>query len=152
MSTIDLPPVRNDDAGHFVSTEPFDPGSAVALSPEQERLYLASQWKLMWWKFQRHRVAVISGVILLLMYGSTLVSEILAPYNLHARHTDFIYASPQRVHLFHDGHFIGPFVYAQKKSLDMTKLRRMYTPDRTQPRPLRSYATSSRLRASARSC
>jgi peptide/nickel transport system permease protein len=138
MSTIVMPPAASE-ADHFVSTEPFDPSAATRLTPAQERFYLASQWKLMWWKFKRHRVAVASGVILLLMYGSTIVTEFIAPYNLHTRHTDFIYASPSRVHLFHDGHFIGPFVYAQKKSLDMATLRRIYTPDRTQPRPLRFF-------------
>ena len=50
----------------------------------------------MWWKFKLHRVAVVSGIVLLLMYGSTLVTEILAPYNLQTRNTDFIYASPQK--------------------------------------------------------
>ena len=96
MSTIELPRATSE-VDHFVSTEPFDPSEATRLTPEQERFYLASQWKLMWWKFKRHRVAVVSGIILLVMYGSTLVTEILAPYNLHSRHTDFIYASPQRV-------------------------------------------------------
>ena len=108
MSTIELPPPAARDAGHFVSTEPFDPGSAARLTPEQERFYLASQWKLMWWKFKLHRVAVVSGIVLLLMYGSTLVTEILAPYNLQTRNTDFIYASPQEVHLFHDGRLSDP--------------------------------------------
>jgi len=145
MSTIELPPARSD-ADHFVSTEPFDPGSAMRLTPEQERFYLASQWKLMWWKFCHHRVAVASGVILLLMYGSTLITEFLAPYNLHTRHTDFIYASPSRVHLFHDGHFVGPFVYAQKKSLDMKNLRRVYTPDRSELRPLRFFCSGDPYR------
>jgi len=146
MSTVELPPVRSDDVDHFVSRDPFDPAAATRLTPEQERFYLASQWKLMWWKFKRHRVAVVSGIILLLMYGSTLVTEFLAPYNLHARHTDFIYASPSRVHLFHDGHFIGPFVYAQNKSLDMATLRRVYTPDRTQPRPIRFFCSGDAYR------
>jgi peptide/nickel transport system permease protein len=136
MSTIELPPTKLEP-DHFVSTAPFDPTSAARLTPEQERFYLASQWKLMWWKFKRHRVAVVSAIILLAMYGSTLVTEILAPYTLHVRHTDFIYASPQRVHLFHEGRFIGPFVYEQKKSLDMRMLRRMYTDDKTQPKPVR---------------
>jgi len=145
LSTIELPRATGE-ADHFVSIEPFDPGEATRLTPEQERFYLASQWKLMWWKFKRHRVAVVSGVILLVMYGSTLVTEILAPYNLHSRHTDFIYAAPQRVHLFHDGHFVGPFVYAQTKRLDMTNLRRVYTPDRTQPRPLRFFCEGDAYR------
>jgi peptide/nickel transport system permease protein len=136
MSTLELPPAaRSDD--HFVSTEPFEPGSAARLSPEQERLYLASQWKLMWWKFRLHRVAVVSGIILLVMYGSTLFTEFLAPYNLHTRHTDFIYASPQTVHLFHDGRFIGPFVYERHKELDMDTLRRHYPEDKATPHRLR---------------
>ena len=64
---------------HYVSEAPFDPRSVEALSPEQERYYMASQWQLMWWKFIRHRLALISGGFLLLMYGSILISEFLAP-------------------------------------------------------------------------
>ena len=145
VTSIAVAPLAADDE-HFVSTEPFDPGSAARLTPEQERFYLASQWKLMWWKFKRHRVAVVSGAVLLLMYATTLVSEVLAPYNLHTRNTDFIYASPQRVHLFHDGHFVGPFVYEQKKTLDMKNLQRVYTEDRTKPHPLRFFCSGDSYR------
>ena len=145
MSTIELPPAARG-VDHYVSTEPFDPQSAVRLTPEQERFYLASQWKLMWWKFKRHRVAVASGIILLVMYGSTLVTEVLAPYNLHTRNTDFIYASPQSVHLFHDGHFLGPFVYEQTKTLDMRNLRRDYAEDRSKPHQLRFFCSGDSYR------
>jgi peptide/nickel transport system permease protein len=144
-ATLDLPPATRD-ADHFVSTEPFDPASAARLTPEQERFYLASQWKLMWWKFKLHRVAVVSGIVLLLMYGSTLVTEFLAPYNLHTRHTDFIYASPQRIHLFHQGRFVGPFVYEQHKQLDMETLRREYPEDRTTPHALRYFCSGDPYR------
>jgi peptide/nickel transport system permease protein len=145
MSTIELPPAAKS-TDHFVSTEPFDPGSAVRLTPEQERLYLASQWKLMWWKFKLHRVAVVSGAILLAMYASTLVTEFLAPYNLHTRHTDFIYASPQPVHLFHDGRFIGPFVYDRHKTLDMETLRRHYPEVNDTPHRLRFFCSGDPYR------
>ncbi|HEX6138331.1 MAG TPA: ABC transporter permease, partial [Casimicrobiaceae bacterium] len=144
MSTVVAPPP--DEVEHFVSREPFDPASATRLTPEQERFYLASQWKLMWWKFKLHRVAVVSGIVLLAMYASTLVSEILAPYNLHTRNTDFIYASPQRVHFFHQGSFVGPFVYEQTKTLDMRNLRRVYTEERTQPHPLRFFCAGDPYR------
>ena len=145
MSTVDLAPAAGD-VGHYVSTAPFDPGSAARLSPEQEKLYLASQWKLMWWKFKLHRVAVVSGVILLAMYASTLVSEVLAPYNLYTRNTDFIYASPQHVHLFHEGRLIGPFVYEQRKSLDMRTLRREYTDDKSKPHRLQFFCSGDPYR------
>ncbi len=113
---------------HYVSTAPFDPYSVELMTAEQERYFLASQWKMMWWKLKRHRLAVISGAILLVMYTSILFSEMIAPYNLHSRFTDFVYAPPQPVHLFHEGKFEGPFVYAFHYSLDMDNLQRIYTP------------------------
>ena len=84
-----------DEARHYVAKGAFDPYGVDILTPEQERYYLASQWKLMWWKFKRHRIAVISGIILLIFYASILVSEVLAPYNQHTRHTDYLFVPPQ---------------------------------------------------------
>ena len=138
--SADLAPV-GDTPGHLVSKAPFDPQSAVRLTAEQEHFYLASQWMLMWWKFKRHKVAVASGIILLIMYGSTLITEILVPYNLHTRHTDFIYAPPQSVHWMHEGRFVGPFVYLQKKTLNMDTLRRDYSEDTSRPYPVRFFCS-----------
>ncbi len=114
---------------HWADTEPWDPYDVDRLTPELERFYLASQWTLMWWKFRRHRLAVFSGILLLATFFSIVISEILAPYNLHTRNIDFIYAPPQMAHLFHEGEFIGPFVYGYDYYLDMTNLRRVYTPN-----------------------
>ena len=124
---------------HWVSQEPFDPFSIEPLSPEQERYYLASQWQLMWWKFKRHRLGVACGVFLLVMYASILISEFLAPYTLHSRHTDFIYAPPQSVHLFHEGKFLGPFVYGTNYRLNMENLRREYTENTAEIYPVRYF-------------
>jgi peptide/nickel transport system permease protein len=118
-----------DQLKHFVSDAPFDPYSVEALTEEQERYYLASQWRMMWLRFTRHRLAVASGAVLLVMYLSILICEILAPYNLHSRHTEFIYEPPQSIHLFHDGRFVGPFVYEYGFDLDMENLRRVYSED-----------------------
>ncbi len=114
---------------HYVSREPFDPTAIETLTPEQEQFYMASQWRMMWWRLKRHRVAVFAGIVLILSYFSITVTEFLAPYDLHSRHTDHIYAPPQGVHLFHEGRFVGPFVYGLKYRLDMENLKRVYTPD-----------------------
>jgi peptide/nickel transport system permease protein len=124
---------------HYVSDAPFDPQSIEALSPEQERYYLASQWRLMWWKLKRHRLAVICAIILLTMYGSTLISEFLAPYNLHTRNAGFIYAPPQRLHVFHDGEFVGPFVYGFDFRLNMENFQRIYTENTDKVQKLRFF-------------
>ena len=126
-------------ADHYVNDAPFDPYRVEQMTPEMERYYMAPQWRLIWWKFRRHKLAVISGLILAVMYFSIFVSEILAPYNLHHRHTGFIYAPPQSLHLFHEGEFIGPFVYGYSFKLNMENLRREYTPDLNQVQPLRFF-------------
>jgi len=122
---------------HFVSDEPFEPNRVEAMTAAQDRYYRASQWRMMWWKLKRHRLAVISGAILALLYLSTLVSEVLAPYGVHSRHTDSIFAPPQQVHLFDKGRFVGPFVYGFDYSLDMTNLKRVYKPDPDLVQPIR---------------
>ena len=115
---------------HFVNKAPFDPNATEKLTPEQERYYMATQWQLMWWKLKRHRLAMISGAVLALMYFSVIISEFLAPYALTTRNTDFIYAPPQTINLFHDGEFRGPFVYGLKYQLNMTNLKREYQEDK----------------------
>ena len=126
---------------HFVATEPFEPNATEKLTPEQERFYRASQWQIMWWKFRRHRIAVLAAAVLMLLYASILVSEVLAPYNLHTRNTRHIYAPPQEVHLFHDGGFVGPFVYGYAMQLNMETLKREFTPDRSKVEPLRFFCS-----------
>ena len=130
---------KREGLEHFVSSAPFDPYSIEALSEEQERYYLASQWRMMWWRFKRHHLAVVSGAVLLAMYLSILISEMLAPYNLHSRHTNFIYAPPQTVHFFHAGRFQGPFVYEFGFELDLENLLRVYQEDETQIHKLRFF-------------
>ena len=52
-------PVLEPLPPRYVDTAPFDPYDVEQLTPEQERFYTASQWRLMWWKFQRHHLAVV---------------------------------------------------------------------------------------------
>lgn len=133
----DRPMDERNDSAHFVNDAPFDPYRIEQLTAEQERYYSASQWRIMWWKFKRHRLAYGSAIFLLLIYLSIAISEILAPYNLHSRHTNYIYAPPQAVHLFHEGEFRGPFVYGFRFELNMETLKREYLPDEQDIRPLR---------------
>jgi peptide/nickel transport system permease protein len=134
---IDRPP-------HYASPEPFDPYSTEEMSAAQERYYMASQWRMMWWKLKRHRIAVLSGIVLLVMYLSIMASELLAPYGSHSRHADFIFAPPQSVHLFHEGRFVGPFVYGYDYRLDMRNLKRVYTENPAKVQPIRFFCHGDR--------
>ena len=122
---------------HFVSTAPFNPDSIETVSSERERFYMASQWRMIWLRLRHHRLAVIAGAVLALMYGAVLIVEFLAPYGLNSRHVDHIYVPPQSVHFFHDGQFVGPFVYDLDYKLDMQVLKRIYTEKTDAPKPIR---------------
>ena len=127
----------SDRLPHYVSAAPFDVYSLERLTPEQERYYMASQWKMIWWRFRRHRLAVSAGIVLLASYLSIIVVEVIAPYGLHTRNTSFIYAPPQALHLFHEGEFVGPFVYGLRFELNLETLKREYVVDRTNVQPIR---------------
>lgn len=124
---------------HAASSDPFEPYATEVMTPEQERVYLASQWQLMWWKFRKHKLAVISAFVIVAIYGMAAFAEFLAPYHYTSRNTDFIRAPGQSVHLFHEGSFIGPFVYPYTMRLNMENLKREYDVDRTRPQKLRFF-------------
>lgn len=131
--------MSEDRLPHYVSDAPFEVETAEALTPEQERYYLASQWRLMWWRFRRHKVAVAAAAILVLAYGSIAITEFLAPYGLESRNTRFIYAPPQTIRLFDDGRLVGPFVYGLEYRLNLETLQREYAVDRTDVQPIRFF-------------
>jgi peptide/nickel transport system permease protein len=122
---------------HYVNPEPFDPYQAETLTPEQERFYLASQWKMMWWKFRRHKLALVSGLFLLVLYGSIPFTEIIATYGLETRNSDYLLAPPQRIHLFHEGRFVGPFVYGYEAKPNLETFRWDYVENTSDVQPLR---------------
>ncbi|MBZ9661829.1 ABC transporter permease [Mesorhizobium sp. ESP-6-4] len=126
MNTQSPLPAPGAPLQHYVSIAPFDLQSVEAMTPEQSKVFQASQLRLMWWKFRRHRLALISGIFLAALYLGILICEFLAPYNLHTRNMDYIYSPPQWVHLFHNGQFVGPFVYGREMTLDMDTLKRNY--------------------------
>ncbi len=131
---------------HFVSKAPFNPATDEKLTPEQERYYMASQWQMVWRKLRRHHLAVASGVILLLLYLSIFITEFLAPYALATRHTDHLFAPPQTIHFFHEGEFVGPFVYGYTYRLNMDNLKREYTPDPRKVNKLRFFCDGDSYR------
>lgn len=141
--------VAQTEAGplpHYVSTAPFEPESAETLTAEQEDFYRASQWRIMWWRFRRHKIAVVAMVVLGLMYGSALLTEFLAPYEVSSRDSGYIFAPPQPVHLFHEGKFVGPFVYGFSMKLNMEKMKREFTPDTDKVQPLRFFCRGDEYR------
>ncbi|MBY0361974.1 MAG: ABC transporter permease [Phreatobacter sp.] len=131
------------DTRHFVDPAPFDPDSNPA---HGSGLGQASAWRLIFRKFLRHRIAAASAILLGLLYASVPFVEWLAPYEQGRRNGDFLLAPPQGVHLFHEGRFVGPFVYPYRAQLDLDTFRRGYTRDPTAPQPIRFFCRGGAYR------
>jgi peptide/nickel transport system permease protein len=139
-------PTDSRKLDHYVNPEPFDPYQAETLTPEQERFYLASQWKMMWWKFRRHKLALVSGLFLLVLYGSIPFTEIIATYGLETRNSDYLLAPPQRIHLFHEGTLVGPFVYGYEAKPNLETFRWDYVESSSDVQPLRFLCRGDRYK------
>ena len=116
------------------------PPTAPPVAPD-DQVYIASHWKLMWWKFREHRVAVFCLGILILLYLAAIFCEIVAPHDPQARSAALTYAPPQPVHLFHEGDLHLPFVYPWIQDIDRETLAITYQPDTSNPLPIRLFAS-----------
>jgi len=92
-------------------------------------LYVASQWRLMWWRFRSHRLALLSGTVLLLFYFVAVFVEPIAPYLPGTYSAKYTYAPPQRIHLFHNGRYVGPYSFGLTQEIEPEALRRVFAED-----------------------
>ena len=100
------------------------------ISAAEERYYIASQQQLIWRRFRRHRLALISVVVLVIMYFLAFTYEIWTPYRAVTQHQGFVNTPPTPIHFFDaDGNFVGPFVYGLKYELNLDTFERIYTED-----------------------
>lgn len=102
------------------------PNTAEESAEAIPRVDMAPPWKLVWWKFRKHRLAMISLVVLILIYLVVLFGEFVAPYNAGTKHGDYVHAPPQQIHLFDDGRF-APFVHPYDNEVDPITYERTFT-------------------------
>jgi len=72
---------------------------------EEEELSVASQWRLMWWRFKRHKVAMFAGIVLALFYIAFPFAEFLGIGDPSKSYTKLNNLRPQALHFFADGGF-----------------------------------------------
>ena len=98
----------------------------------KSRVVVAKQWRLIWWKFRRHRLALIGGVVTLLIYLIAIFAEFLAPFPTDTFASQYTYAPPQTLHLIDQtasGLQFQPYVNGYKVVLDYDAGRRNFEVD-----------------------
>jgi peptide/nickel transport system permease protein len=116
------------------------------VSPVTQKRDSASQWRLMWWQFRRHRLAMVSSFVLLFIALVGIFCEVLAPFSPNAFSPRYTYAPPQRLHFFDrdaDGSLtFRPYVHGYKVVIEQTALRRVFTIDETVKYPIGLFVKS----------
>ena len=112
-------------------------GDAV-LGDADERIYVASPLLLMWWKFRRHRLALVSVVVIVGLYLIALFAEYVAPYAPEEIRTQSINQPPTRLHWVDtEGRFhLRPFVYGVESVRDPILLSLSFQEDTSRSYPL----------------
>jgi peptide/nickel transport system permease protein len=107
---------------------------------------IASQWQLMWWQFRRHRLAMASAVVLVLICLVAAFCEFVAPFDPSDFTPRYTYAPPQMVHLFDrdaaGGLVFSPHVNGFKVTIDQAALRRVFVIDREVKYPIGLFVRS----------
>jgi len=113
----------------------------AAAKTTSERLYVATQWQLMWWKFRRHKLAMVGAVVVLGLYVLAAFCEFFAPYNPNSKVARFKYAPPQRVRFVDEAGRVSlrPFVYGFKREQNPESMRWSYYEDSETKYPLRFF-------------
>ncbi len=106
-----------------------------------EGYYLASQWQLIWRKFRRHRLAMLSAIVIIFLYSLAVFAEFYSVNDYHKRHVKYAKAPPHTVRFIdEEGNFhLNPFIYDMTQKLDMETLKRLYTEDRSKRYPIRFF-------------
>jgi peptide/nickel transport system permease protein len=118
-------------------TEAYRP--ATKREEREAEVYVASQWKLVWWRFRKHRLAVVGTAIVILIYLIALFAEFVAPFTPDAFDADYTYAPPQRLHFFDEDGF-GLYVYGYSTKLNEETLVRTFEVDESKKVPVRLFA------------
>lgn len=106
---------------------------------KDNKYYYASQWSLMMRKFRKHKLAMASTVILIVFYLFAIFGNFIAPQGTEQYDGKYVNCNPTKVHFFHEGEFVGPFVYGLKIERDPETLMKIFTEDETQVYPLRFF-------------
>lgn len=109
-----MPPLKMADGGDLAEMD--------------DKYFTASQWQLVWWRFRRHRGAMIGGCVLLTLFITGIFAGFFAPYEGSTRDRDYILGGPQLVKFWdHNGFSIRPFVHAYKTERDPETLQKIAT-------------------------
>lgn len=118
---------------------PADREQEFVTTVAEERIAVATQWQLMWWRFRKHGLAMAGGIVLIVFYLVALAAPFLAYSDPEISDAQLSLMEPQPIHWSVEGKF-SPHVYALQGSRDPKTFKRVYVPDPENKIPVRFFA------------
>ena len=112
--------------------------AALGLSEDADAISVAPNWKLVWWRFKKHRLAVISGFIVLFITVIALFPGFFSTQHPNESNAMGSFIPVQRLHFWDDGPSL--FVYGVKGARNPRTLRMEWQIDESRKIPLRLFA------------
>src|SRR6476469_4649990 len=104
----------------------------------EDRVDVASNWKLVWWRFRRHHLAMASAGLLILLYLVVLFPSFFSTQDPERTDARQAFIPVQSIHLFADGRW-APWVPAIVGKRNPTTLRMEWTTDTKKKVPVRFF-------------
>lgn len=130
-------PIRLARRGRAADDE-AEPGPASTVGAD-ERIAVASQRQLIWWRFRRHKLAMASAVVLIAFYLVALFADFFAYADAQHANGNRTLMPPQMIHIF-DGLSISPHVHPVVGYRDPVTFEKTYTVDTSQNIPVEFFA------------
>ncbi|MCA9887888.1 MAG: ABC transporter permease [Anaerolineae bacterium] len=105
---------------------------APEIKTDESIAVVANQWRLIWWKFRKHKLAMLGGTVTFLIYFVALFADFFAPFAPDAYAANYTYAPPQQLHIFdqtEDGLRLQPYVNGYTVEIDYNAGRRNFVVD-----------------------
>jgi peptide/nickel transport system permease protein len=115
------------------------PADLSVAAVAEERISVASQRKLIWWRFRRHKLAMAGAIVVALFYLVALFADFLSTSDPQASEGQRSLMPPQSVQLIQDG-ALSPHVFAVVGQRDPVTLQRSYAVDPEKRIPVRLFA------------
>ena len=105
-----------------------DGHQTIAGKDAEDRVAVASNWRLVWWRFRRHHLAMASAGLLIFLYLIVLVPDFFSTQDPERTDARQAFIPVQMVHLFDDGSS-SPWVPAIVGKRNPTTLRMEWMTD-----------------------
>jgi peptide/nickel transport system permease protein len=97
-------------------------------SQAEERISVATQWQLMLWRFEKHKLAIAGVIVIICFYLVVLLGDFLAYMDSENSDAYRALMPPQKLHLFDEGK-LNPFVYPMIGKRDLFTFQWIYDVD-----------------------